>query len=70
VSGLLSAARTPRLARGRWPVLVARTADGEELLWVIGVRRGAAAPVTAETRSVVRLRACPDAPAPSTEEST
>lgn len=59
VSRLLAAAGTPRLARGHWPVVVARRAGcgGEELVWIVGVRRGAAAPVTGETKMRVRIRA-------------
>jgi tRNA(Ile)-lysidine synthase len=55
---LLASAGVPRHARARWPV-VAR--EGE-VLWLVGVRRGAAAPLTAETRLVLRLRAAPERP--------
>src|SRR5262249_36463666 len=55
---LLGAAGVPRHARARWPV-VAR--EGE-VLWLLGVRRGAAAPLTAATRTVLRLRASPQDP--------
>src|SRR3970282_1859699 len=43
-------------ARGRWPLLVAGEADAETVLWVIGVRRAAAAPVTRDTRTALRVR--------------
>jgi tRNA(Ile)-lysidine synthase len=55
---LLAAAGVPRHARARWPV-VAR--EGE-VLWLVGVRRGTVAPLTAETRLVLRLRAAPERP--------
>jgi tRNA(Ile)-lysidine synthase len=55
---LLGAAGVPRHARARWPV-VAR--EGE-VLWLLGVRRGAAAPLTAATRTVLCLRAAPESP--------
>jgi tRNA(Ile)-lysidine synthetase-like protein len=51
---LLASAGVPRLARARWPV-VARS-DGE-ILWVVGVRRAAAAPLTLGTRFMLRLEA-------------
>ena len=55
---LLGAAGVPRQARARWPV-VAR--EGE-VLWLLGVRRGAAAPLTATTRTMLRLHAAPERP--------
>ena len=55
---LLGAAGVPRQARARWPV-VAR--EGE-VLWLLGVRRGAAAPLTATTRTMLRLQAAPARP--------
>jgi tRNA(Ile)-lysidine synthase len=55
---LLAAAGVPRYARARWPVVTL----GDEVLWLVGVRRGAAAPITAGTRGVLRLRAAPDRP--------
>ena len=55
---LLGAAGVPRHARARWPV-VAR--EGE-VLWLLGVRRGASAPLTAATRTVLCLRAAPEGP--------
>jgi tRNA(Ile)-lysidine synthetase-like protein len=51
---LLASAGVPRLARARWPV-VARS-DGE-ILWVVGVRRAAAAPLTLGTPVMLRLEA-------------
>jgi tRNA(Ile)-lysidine synthase len=56
---LLASAGVPRLARGRWPV-VARPDD--EILWIVGVRRGAVAPLTLGTRSMLRLGAVTPAP--------
>ena len=55
---LLAGAGVPRHARARWPV-VAR--EGE-VLWLMGVRRGAVAPLTAETRVVLHLHAVPESP--------
>ncbi len=51
VKGLLLEAGLPRWERGRVPLVQA----GPELVWVGGVRRGAAAPVTPATRRVLRL---------------
>ena len=59
VSRLLAAHRVPRLVRGCWPVLVNRTGTTEEIVWVIGIRRAAAAPVTGASRAMVRIRATP-----------
>jgi tRNA(Ile)-lysidine synthase len=55
---LLAGAGVPRHARARWPVV----ALGDEVLWLVGVRRGAAAPITAETRRALRLRVAPERP--------
>jgi tRNA(Ile)-lysidine synthase len=55
---LLGAAGVPRHARAGWPV-VAR--EGE-VLWLLGVRRGASAPLTPATRTVLCLRAAPESP--------
>jgi hypothetical protein len=55
---LLGAAGVPRQARLRWPV-VAR--EGE-VLWLVGVRRSATAPLTPATRLVLRLHAAPESP--------
>ena len=41
---LLAVAGVPRHARARWPVV----ALGSEALWLLGVRRGAAAPLTGD----------------------
>jgi tRNA(Ile)-lysidine synthase len=63
---LLAAAGVPRLARARWPVLARAGDRAGEVLWVVGVRRAAAAPLTAATRAALRLRAvipAPDSPA-------
>jgi tRNA(Ile)-lysidine synthase len=51
VKGLLLEAGLPRWERRRVPLVQA----GTELVWVGGVRRGAAAPVTPATRRVLRL---------------
>jgi len=48
-------AKVPRWERGRTPLVVA----GDEILWVVGIRRGAAAPVTPDSRRVVELTAIP-----------
>ena len=58
VAKLLAGAGVPRYARARWPV-VAR--EGE-VLWLMGLRRCAVAPITAATRVVLRLRAAPGSP--------
>ena len=55
---LLAGAGVPRHARARWPVV----ALGSEALWLVGVRRGAAAPLTGATRRVLRLLAVPKRP--------
>ncbi len=62
VAGLLAAAGVARGARDRWPLLVSGEGEAAEeaVLWVIGVRRGSPAPVTRETRSVLRIRAVVD----------
>lgn len=52
---LLIDARLPRWERDRWPLVEA----AGTLVWVVGLRRGAAAPVTADTREVVELRLRP-----------
>jgi tRNA(Ile)-lysidine synthase len=52
---LLIAAKIPRWDRRRVPVVEA----GGEIVWVAGVRRGAAAPVTARTRRVLQLTLVP-----------
>jgi len=48
-------AKIPRWDRDRLPLVDA----GQDILWVAGVRRGAAAPVTARTGAVVELRLVP-----------
>jgi tRNA(Ile)-lysidine synthase len=57
VSRVLAAAGYPRRARLSWPVVVAVQPGGEEVLWVVGVRRACQAPVTPATRTVLRIRA-------------
>jgi tRNA(Ile)-lysidine synthase len=56
VHGLLASAGVPRSARRRWPLLVAVGPGGEEVLWLLGVRRGASAPVGPASQSVIRIR--------------
>ena len=51
VKDLLIDAKVPRWERGRVPVVEA----AGQILWLGGVRRGAAAPVTARTRRVLEL---------------
>jgi tRNA(Ile)-lysidine synthase len=48
-------AKIPRWRRDRLPLLLA---EGE-IAWVVGVRRGAVAPVTALTRRILEVRAIP-----------
>jgi len=48
-------AKVPRWERRRLPLVVA----GREIVWVIGLRRSAAAPVTADTRRLLELSAIP-----------
>jgi tRNA(Ile)-lysidine synthase len=48
-------AKLPRWERARLPLI---EQDGR-ILWVAGLRRGAAAPVTAATREIVELRLMP-----------
>jgi tRNA(Ile)-lysidine synthase len=55
---LLAGAGVPRHARARWPVV----AREDEVLWLMGVRRGAVAPLTAATRVVLHLHAVPASP--------
>jgi len=55
---LLGAAGVPRHARTWWPVV----ARAGEVLWLLGVRRGASAPLTAGTRTMLRLHAAPESP--------
>jgi tRNA(Ile)-lysidine synthase len=52
LKSLLIDAKIPRWERGRVPVV---EADGE-IVWVAGLRRAAAAPLTATTRRVLELR--------------
>ena len=70
IAGLLAAAGTPRAARGAWPLLVAAGPAEETVLWVIGVRRAAAAPVTPETKTMVRVRVEPDLASRPREDAT
>jgi tRNA(Ile)-lysidine synthase len=58
LKNVLIDAKVPRWARARVPV-VQTPGTGGEIVWVAGLRRAAAAPVTAETREVVELRLLP-----------
>jgi tRNA(Ile)-lysidine synthase len=61
---LLAGAGVPRHARARWPV-VARSggqAWGEEVLWLVGIRRAAIAPLAPTTRLALRLSATASRP--------
>jgi tRNA(Ile)-lysidine synthase len=51
LKSLLIDAKVPRWDRARLPLV---EADGR-ILWVAGLRRGAAAPITAATREIVEL---------------
>ncbi|HEV8673671.1 MAG TPA: tRNA lysidine(34) synthetase TilS [Methylomirabilota bacterium] len=67
VARLLAAAGVARAARRQWPLLV----EGDEtVLWIVGQRRGAAAPVTPATPVVLRVRAYLEASPSSREDST
>ena len=65
---LLAAAGVPRLARARWPVLA--RPGRREILWLIGVRRAAAAPLTVRpgrrcgSGAVIPAPESPSGPAP------
>jgi len=48
-------AKIPCWRRDRLPLLLA----GAEIAWVVGIRRGAVAPVTAATRRILEVRAIP-----------
>jgi tRNA(Ile)-lysidine synthase len=55
---LLAGAGVPRHARAGWPVVARDGQPGEDdVLWLMGVRRGAAAPLSGATRLMLRLRA-------------
>jgi tRNA(Ile)-lysidine synthetase-like protein len=60
VSRVLAAAAIPASARRRWPLLVVEGAAGETVLWVIGVRRAAVAPITVDSTHVLEVRMSPD----------
>ena len=51
VGDIFTDAKIPRAVRGRWPLL----ALGDEIVWVVGLKRGAVAPVTPQTRRVVTI---------------
>jgi tRNA(Ile)-lysidine synthase len=63
VTRLLAEAGVAPTPRARWPLLVGRGDGDDTVLWVVGVRRGVAAPVTPETTTVVRIRAVVRRPA-------
>ena len=52
VGDLFTNAKIPRALRGIWPIVV----HGEEILWVVGLRRSAGSPVDAAAREVVVVR--------------
>jgi tRNA(Ile)-lysidine synthase len=55
---LLAAAGVPRHARARWPVVARDGGLGDsEILWLVGIRRAAVAPLTVATRLALRLSA-------------
>lgn len=51
VGDLFTNAKIPRPLRPRWPVVL----HGEEIVWVVGLRRGDAAPITSQTRRIVTV---------------
>jgi hypothetical protein len=69
VARVLAAADIPASARRGWPLLVADGPAGETVLWVIGVRRAAAAPVTMDSQTLLEIRMSPDPIARSREDS-
>jgi tRNA(Ile)-lysidine synthetase-like protein len=52
LSDLFVDRKVPRRVRARWPLVTC----GDEILWVVGLRRGELAPVTDATRRVIVLR--------------
>jgi tRNA(Ile)-lysidine synthase len=55
---LLATAGVPRHARAPWPVLTRAGAPGDgEILWLLGIRRSAVAPITPRTRLALHLHA-------------
>jgi tRNA(Ile)-lysidine synthase len=70
VARVLAAAGIPPSLRRGWPLLVADGPAGETVLWVIGVRRAAAAPVTRGSRYVLEVRMSPDPAIRPREELT
>ena len=57
---LLAVAGVPRLARAPWPVVVrAGGPPRGEILWLLGIRRSAVAPISGTTRVALHLRATP-----------
>jgi tRNA(Ile)-lysidine synthase len=55
VSDLLVNRHIPQAARSFWPIV----ADGEQILWVVGLRRSSAARLEPETRKVVLMQLIP-----------
>jgi tRNA(Ile)-lysidine synthase len=49
VGDLFTNAKVPLTSRASWPLLI----HGDEIAWVVGVRRGALAPVTPDTKRVL-----------------
>lgn len=47
--------KIPRRYRQRWPVIV----DGDDVLWLVGLRRGRKAAMDLETQRVVQITLCP-----------
>jgi tRNA(Ile)-lysidine synthase len=59
LASLLATAGVPRRARAGWPVVAEADPPrgGGTALWLLGIRRAAAAPITPQSRTVLRLRA-------------
>jgi tRNA(Ile)-lysidine synthase len=55
LKSLLIDAKVPRWDRNRLPLVE----SDREILWIAGLRRSAAAPVTADTREIVEIRLIP-----------
>jgi tRNA(Ile)-lysidine synthase len=53
VGDVFTNAKIPRALRAVWPV----AAQGDELLWVVGLRRSGVAPVTGETQRILSMSA-------------
>ena len=44
--------KIPRAVRRRWPILM----HGDEIAWVVGLRRGHLAPVSTQTKRVLTVQ--------------